>query len=140
MESNNKNNIYVKIVKGSGWYEDYVGKIFKVYPETEKYYGGQGYRLVDMHAGILVSECEVVHVEKIPDSCNFKGCGRDIKYMCMDRDGNKCFRCGIHSRQNQFIKRVKIEDYIKSVESSGICVLNKSNAGKYVEDLSCLCP
>ena len=129
-----KNNLYVKVTKGSGWYENYVGKIFKVYPETEKYYGGQGYRLVGKHAGILVSECEVVHVEKIPDSCNFKGCGRDIKYMCKDRYGNKCFMCGIHSRQNQFITRVKIEDYIKVIESSGRYAFCKANTAVHTED------
>ena len=57
--------IYVKITKATlpAWYENDVGKTFRVKEKPTEYYGGLGYKCLDRVGGILVRDCITVEKE-----------------------------------------------------------------------------
>lgn len=56
---------YVKIIHATqpAWYENEVGKIFRVKVKPVKYCGGLGYSCLDRVGGILLRDCVIVDKE-----------------------------------------------------------------------------
>lgn len=51
-------------VTGEGntsWYAKHIGEVFKVYKSPTDYFGGKGYKCVDVCGGILVTDCEAIN-------------------------------------------------------------------------------